>query len=123
MKWMKWFLILALGACVALGTAGCGSDDDEGAGDELVGTWNATSYNGQAITSPVSVVVTLRSDGTATAITNTGFGTETMQGTWSAENGALTVTTGGETTTGSYSISGNTLTLVSEEGTSTFTRQ
>ena len=40
MKWMKWFLILAVGAGVALGTVGCSDDDDDdgGGGNPLVGT-------------------------------------------------------------------------------------
>ena len=124
MKWMKWFLILLVGAGVALGTVGCSDDDDDGGGgNPLVGTWKATSYNGQALDSSISVVATFRSDGTATTTMNIGGEVDTADGTWSAENGTLTVTSDGETDSASYSISGNTLTISDEQGTFTMARQ
>ena len=117
---MKRLLILAVGAGLVLGVAGCGGGDGD---DELVGTWRATSYNGQPVPAPYSAVVTLNADGTATAVYNAGSGTETAQGTWTAENGLLTLNAQGQTRTGAYSINDDTITLVNEEGTATFARQ
>ena len=123
MKWMKWFLVLLVGAGVAFCTAGCEDDEDEGGGNSLVGTWRATSYNGQALDAGTSVVVTFRSDGTATTTYNVAGVAEAVQGTWSEANGTLIVTSEGETDSAAYSISGDTLTIADEEGTFTLVRQ
>lgn len=118
MKWMKWFLILAVGAGVALGAAGC-SDDDDDDGNPLVGTWRATSFNGQALDPSIAVLVTFRSNGTASTTVNG----DTTEGTWSAANGTLTVTSDGDTDSAAYSISGDTLTIADEQGTFTLRKQ
>ena len=123
MKWMKWFLVLLVGAGVAFCTAGCEDDEDEGGGNSLVGTWRATSYNGQALDAGTSVVVTFRSDGTATTTYTIAGQSDSSQGTWSAEDGVLTVTADGETDSANYSISGSTLTISDEEGTFTLKKQ
>ena len=124
MKWMKWFLILVVGAGVALGTVGCSDDDDDdGGGNPLVGTWKATSFNGQALDDSISVVVTFRSNGTASTTYSMGGETDTSEGTWSTEGGTLTVTSDGETDSAAYSISGDTLTISDEEGTFTLRKQ
>lgn len=122
MKWMKWFLILAVGVGVALGAAGC-SDDDDDDGNPLVGTWRATSFNGQALDPSISVVITFRSNGTASSTYTIGGETATSEGTWSAENGTLTVTSDGDADSAAYSISGSTLTIADEEGTFTLRKQ
>ena len=125
MKWMKWFLILAVGAGVVLGIVGCSDDDDDdgGGGNPLVGTWKATSFNGQALDDSISVVVTLRSDGTASSTYSLGGATETLNGTWNTDGGTLNVTTDGETESAAYSVSGDTLTITDEEGTFTLKKQ
>jgi hypothetical protein len=46
----------------------------------------------------------------------------TYSGTYSASNGILTITYGSESETWSYSISGNTLTVVTPDGTMVFHR-
>lgn len=122
MKWMKWFLVLAVGMGVALSTVGC-SDDDDDDGNPLVGTWRATTFNGQAIDPGVSVVVSFRSDGTASTTYSIGGETDTSVGTWSADGGTLTVTSEGDTDSAAYSISGNTLTISSSDGTFTLKKQ
>ena len=123
MKWMKWFLVLAVGAGLAFCTVGCEEDEEEGGGNPLVGTWHAVSFNGQALDAGTSVVVTFRSDGTATTTYNVAGAADAVQGTWSAENGVLTVTSEGDTESASYAVSGNTLTIADEEGTFTLNRQ
>lgn len=123
MKWLKWFLVLVVGMGVALGTVGCEDDDDDGGGNPLVGTWKATTFNGQQLDDSISVVVTFRSDGTATTTYTIAGQSDSSQGTWSAENGVLTVTADGETDSANYSISGSTLTISDEEGTFTLKKQ
>ena len=123
MKWMKWFLVLAVGMGVALGTVGCEDDDDDDGGNPLVGTWKATAFNGQALDDSISVVVTFRSNGTASTTYSIGGETDSSEGTWSADGGTLTVTADGETESAAYSISGSTLTIADEQGTFTLRKQ
>lgn len=123
MKWLKWLLILAVGAGVALGTVGCEDDDDDGGGNPLVGTWKATAFNGQQLDDSISVVVTFRKDGTVTTTYTIGGESDSETGTWSAANGVLTVTADGETDSANYSIAGSTLTISDEDGTFTLKKQ
>ncbi len=122
MKWMKWFLVMMVGLAVGLGMVGCSSDDD-GNDDPLVGTWSATSFNGQPMPANTSVTVTFRDDGTAQGTTTFGAETDSFSGTWSAANGIITIVDedGAENTP--YSISGNTLTITDPEGSFTLTRK
>lgn len=125
MKWMKWFLVLAVGVGVAVATVGCDDDDDDqGSNNSLVGTWKATHYDGQPIPAgTVALTMTFRSDGSFNATTVLGGAAENVNGTWSAANGILTTTTPDGTDRISYSVSGNTLTLSDPEGAFTLKRQ
>ena len=121
MKWMKWFLILVVGITVGLAAAGCGSSDDND--DPLVGTWRATTYNGQPMPTGISMTMTLSDNGTFSATTAVGADVETETGTWSAANGVLTTASDGETDDVPYSVSGDTLTFGTPGDIFTATRE
>lgn len=110
MKWMQWVLVLALGAGMGLAGLGCDSDSSSDR-DPLVGTWRAQTYNGQELGDTVSLVVTFRNNGTLETISTIEGVTETDTGTWSADNGVITVVSDGETDRAPYSINGDTLTM------------
>ncbi len=110
MKWMQWILVLALAA--GMGLAGLGFDSDSSSDrDPLVGTWTAQSFNGQELPDNISLTITFQSNGEVISTTTIDGMTETDTGTWSADNGVVTVVSDGETDTTPYSISGRTLTL------------
>jgi hypothetical protein len=113
MKWMKGFLVLAMGVAMGLAVTGCGSDDDK---DPLIGTWKLESYNGQPIPATISMTLTFNENGTVQAVVTEGGNTSSDLSTWSATGGILTVVSNGNTETMPYSISGNVLTLT-ESGT------
>ncbi len=123
MKWMKWFVVLAVGLAMGLGAIGCGGDDDDGSGDPLVGTWSATAFNGQPMPDTVSVTIIFRDDGTCQETTVLGGEVETAHATWSAANGTLTIVSEDGTDSSPYSVSGNTLTLTSDGDVITLARQ
>ncbi len=121
MKGMKWFLVLAIGIAMGLSATGCGGGG--GDDDPLVGTWEATAFNGQALPAGISMTMTLQDDGTYTATTVINGAPEIEAGTWSAANGVLTTVFGGETDTAPYGVDGDTLTIGIEGDVITAERQ
>ncbi len=110
MKWMQWMLVLALTAGMELAGLGCDSDSSSDR-DPLVGTWTAQSFNGQELPDNISLTITFQSNGEVISTTTIDGMTETDTGTWSADNGVITVVSDGEPDTIPYFISGRTLTL------------
>jgi len=105
---------------------GCDSDDTNPAGvnSNLVGTWTLTgvelSYMGQtesytAAEMGMSITVTLNADGTMTGMD----GTDSISGTWSTSGNTITmIDSSGESDgpeNATYSLSGNTLRISFEE--------
>lgn len=123
MKRMQWLLVLALGAVLGLGAAGCGDDDDGGGSSSLTGTWEATAFNGLPLPADIGMTITLRENGTATGSSNIQGATETYDGTWSATGGTLTITGADGTESMGYTVEGNTLTVTDENGSITLRRQ
>lgn len=119
MKWMKWILVLAMGAAMCLGTVGCGGSDDD---DPLVGTWRATEFNGQALPATISMTVTFNDNGTFAATSTINGEVENDSGTWSTDGSTLTIVDEEETTTSGYTVEGDTLTITDEEGSFTLVR-
>ena len=122
MKWMKYFLVLAMGLAMGFGTAGCSSDDD-GGGDSLVGSWRAATFNGQAMPAGIALTLTFRDNGTVDSASTINGVTEMETATWSEANGIITVVSADGTEQVPYSISGNTLTISDSEGVFTLERQ
>ena len=120
MKWMRWILVLAMGAAMCLGTVGCGGSDDD---DPLVGTWRATEFNGQALPATIGMTVTFSDNGSFTGTTTINGVVETESGTWSADGGTLTIVDEDGTDTSGYTVEGDTLTITDEEGAFTLVRQ
>ena len=126
MKWMKWLLVLTVGVGVAFAAVGCDDDDDSSSSkSSLVGTWKATHFNGQEISSDIaSVTITFRSDHTFNLTMTFGLESETESGTWSTAGGILTTTTPEGSESIAYTLSGNTLTITDpDEGVITLRRQ
>jgi hypothetical protein len=119
MKWMRWVLVLAVGAAIALGAGGC-SDSDRG-GDPIVGIWRMQTFNGQPMPDDpmlLSLVITFRDDGTFDRTLIDQGDVLDDGGTWSVDNGVLTIisdVSGQVTDRGPYTISGDTLTFTDSE--------
>ncbi|MDD2241363.1 MAG: lipocalin family protein [Kiritimatiellae bacterium] len=122
MKWMQWILVLALGAGIGLAGLGCDSDSSSSDRDPLVGTWRAQTFNGQTLGDTVSLVVTFRNNGSLEMITTIEGNAETDTGTWSADDGVITVVSDGETDRTPYSVDGDTLTMGDPGEVFVFTR-
>jgi len=113
-------VILLSAVLMALIFTSCGKDDSSssnGGTHELVGAWNLTSYtvNGQNMAFTGSSTMTFRSDNTFTGTATEDSVTETSHGTWSTSGSSLTIIVEGVTTTISYSVSGNKCTLTMTE--------
>lgn len=106
-------LFLALGLLLAVG-AGCGGSD--GGGDGLEGTWDLSTYNGAVPPDGVDVSITFRGDGTYSGSTSANGITAVEEGTWWTDGSTLYTVHAGETEMVTYSLNGNTLTLVDPEG-------
>ncbi len=128
---MKHLHTLILVLSLSLGGVGCGDDDPTDAGQivpaELVGTWNATSLEFTRISDPSQVVEAVSDRGyTAQIVINadgSSVTTETIPDFPAFVSTASIRVTGntivsteadGSTQTFTYSVDGNTLTLLSD---------
>jgi hypothetical protein len=121
MKTCRWMIVLTLAAAVGVATLGCDSSDSSS--DSLVGSWRATTFNGQPIEDGLALAITFNNDGSYVATTTVQGVTDTERGTWSIANGILTTVHQGRTEQVAYALSGNTLTLTDRDGTFTLRRQ
>jgi hypothetical protein len=114
MKNLKYVLIIfvALTATIA-----CNDDSDDPDINPIVGTWGM-SESEDGITISISATFTENNKGTmVTTVTFEGeTATETTSFTWSTSGDQLTVVMDGETMITTYSISGNKLTITDDEG-------
>ncbi len=120
MKWMKWIGVLAVMVAVGLAASGCGGSDDGDGG--LAGTWVAQSFNGMAIPAGTGMTMVLNDNGTYVVNATTGGSTQSEAGTWSATDTILTTVGGGSADSVTYSLSGNTLTIIEPDGIWVFNR-
>ncbi len=107
------------------GVLGCGDDDKSPTAPthELVGTWVGVSSTNPEITDGAArnITLVLRADGTQNTNFATGFGelTISLSGTWEIVEGKLVIAihAAGETitTSDSYTIQGDRLTLVDDD--------
>ncbi|MDH5413358.1 MAG: lipocalin family protein [Flavobacteriaceae bacterium] len=105
----------------------CSSDDDE-MGDAsdtaLVGTWTITETEGET---EFSEKVTFNANSSGDIVSSYTFDgtteTETVSFTWSTSGNKLTLVIAGETEIVTYSISGDSLTITTQDGDVIFTRQ
>jgi Lipocalin-like domain len=121
MKWMKWIGVLAVLVAMGLGAAGCGGSDDDGGGG-IAGTWVAQSFNGMVMPAGSGMTMVLNDNGTYIVNATTGGSTQSESGTWSATDTVLTTVGGGSADSVTYTVSGNTLTIVEPDGIWVFTR-
>lgn len=120
------FSILAVIIISSLFYTGCDSDDTNPAGVDanLVGTWHLTgvefSYMGQtesytAQEMGMNITVTLNADGTITGMD----GTDPISGTWSTSGNTITINdssgVGDGPQNAAYTLSGNTLRISYDE--------
>jgi hypothetical protein len=111
-------MVVALGLVLAMGMVACGSDDTSNT--TLTGTWSFQTYEGTDITA-YGWTMAINADGTYSIITDCS-----EQGTYSTVGSTINlhvITTdcaGAVDEAVSYSISGNTLTLVNSDA-ETFT--
>ena len=77
-----------------------------GAGDSVVGTWSVEEEG-------ISYSYTFNEDGTG----KIAAGEISLDFTWEAKDGKLSLETMGQTTTLDYSIKGNTMTIIGADGT------
>ena len=116
MTWSK-----RLGCCLALGLvilalgAGCGGSDG-GGGGSLEGAWDLSTYNGAPAPAGVDVSITFFGDGTYRGITRSNGVSAIEDGTWWTEGSTLYTMHEGETEFVTYSLNGDTLTLIDPEG-------
>lgn len=108
-------LVVTMLICVAtlFSIVGCeGSDDKQ---DSIVGTWRVIANNGKPIVNDVAIF-TFNKDGTMESYSNVV--PQVFRGTWSLEDGALTVTStqSGQTTITPVVLNGDTLTMYSSSG-------
>lgn len=116
-----WLMAAAVGLA-----AGCG-DDNGGTGpspSSMVGTWRATSYELSEVANPsnridmVGAGATVRlvlTEAKAFTLTISWLGEqEVMTGTWTSSGNALTITIAGETSTFVIGSNRNSMTLVEE---------
>lgn len=100
----------------------CKKSTDSDNGDPLVGTWELvkmtmydTSTGDVVMTAGTpgfnSVTLVIRGDGTHTVTSDDNGTTETINGTWSVSGNTLTVNQEGEVITATYTIAGNTMTF------------
>ena len=121
MKSVKWFMVLVMGVAISLGAAGCGGGGDS---DPLVGTWWLTTANGRAMPSDpneLSYVLNFRDNGKVDEQLIQKGEVILDTGTWSSANGYYTVTwtmieRAEQTQTNSYTVNGDTLTIVYATG-------
>ena len=114
--------LVALCAVLSLGIISCGSDDNNGAGDnEWIGTWSLETFDGQSLDQvlekelgreavTISIVTnnwTFNNDGTLEA--EIGFRLGNQGG-----DSAIAITSSNKTT-GTYSLSGSSYTLTLED--------
>ena len=112
-------LVASVGAC----------DDDDPTGldpDDLAGTWLATgavminvantSQTEDLIAQGMLFRMTIRSDGTITTSIDIGFGTEVDEGTWSISGNELSMVIEGEPVGGTVSRDGNRMELSLSSG-------
>jgi hypothetical protein len=105
----------------------CSSDDDE-IGDAndtaLVGTWTITETEGDT---ELSEKVTFNANSSGDIVSTYTFDgtteTETVSFTWSTSGNKLTLVIAGETEIVTYSISGDSLTITTQDGDVIFTRE
>lgn len=131
MKFSSVLATLLVVGLIAPGLVGCGGGDSS---DPLVGMWTITSLSGTAggtvITltasdGQVTGTMTFSDNGTMSGSFSISFMGETdtqiLSGTWSASGNQLTVVEDGESQTITFSISGNTLSLSFPEDDGTIT--
>ena len=92
-------------------------DDDEIAGNPILGSWVLTEAEAGF---EVSLLATFKENGAGTLTATVSIGgesqTETDNFSWSTDGDQLTMTMNGETEVSTYSISGNTLSITDSEG-------
>lgn len=114
--WMKTAMIgLALGS-LALGFAGCETEDDDENTDGIGGIWRHTVVeNGSTV---LQETVELAANGVLNVVSADFINQEcfSMEGTWSASADSITTTVMGITTTDPYTLAGDAVTIVDEEG-------
>ena len=135
---MKKLILLSI-----LFIAGCDNNSTQSSVNPLVGIWNGSEMTiimlGTTVTTelndPTSDIGTITyifgADGVFTTTSVTSFGTVSDNGTWSSTGGKLTLMGNEETSVLDFTISGNTLTMNSEDNedgipmtiTMTFIRQ
>ena len=109
---MKRYLPMFATLMLAMIVVGCGGGGNNANGGSLVGTW---SNNNDA-----TITITFNSDGGYIVENN---GAPALSGTWSAEgNRVTTIDDGSGPESGTYSISGNTMTYTWSGGASIWTR-
>lgn len=112
-------LTLALAGSLLLGSAAC---SDSLAPEDVAGTWDATSLvftsvaapatnSGNLIAAGFSLSLTLNASGTASVTIDDGTGPTTDTGTFTIDGSDLTLTLGGDPSTGTIELNGNTLTV------------
>ena len=114
MKKILAFLSLSL----VLGFAGCDSStgsDSSSSSSSLVGTWQTSSAKG-------IVSFTFQSNGTFVEKDIVASDTSADTGTWKVSGNNITIILSGDTATGSYAISGSTLTITSGKQSAAYTK-
>jgi flagellar basal body rod protein FlgF len=112
-------LAIALAGAVLLAGAAC---SDSLAPSDVAGTWNATSVvftsvanpstnSGNVIALGFSLSITLNADGSASVTQDDGSGATTDTGTYTINGSDFSLTTGGDTSSGTIALNGNTLTV------------
>jgi len=120
MKNFKYLLIMFVGLSFAVSCA----DDDGIEKDSLIGTWGL-SESEEGIEYSLTVNFKANATGTMSAVL-TFLGesdTNSESFNWSAEGNELTIEMDGAAEVSTYSISGDKLTITSDEDTTVLTRQ
>ena len=131
MENLKQNLLLMLGMCLALTfTTGCGDDDDDDNDDDespVVGVWNGTLFDrsgcddpeddGAVTLEPGEAVFTFGADGNYTFVFVEESGTDTEIGTYTVSGNTISICENGGTDCDdvNFTITGNTLEVNGED--------
>jgi len=115
MKNLRYVMIMFIALTAAIS---CSDDSDDV--NPIVGTWTVSESEAGF---SVSISATFEDDNKGTMLATVGFGgesaTENSTFTWSTDGDQLTMVIDGETEVSTYSISGNKLTIIDDEGSQT----